>query len=242
MTLILHHAWKSSASRRVRLFLEEKGLAWEGREVDLSRQQQHSPEYLAVNPLGVVPTLLHDGRPLHESGTICEYLDAVFPDPPLRPRDPYDLALMRNWVRHVDGQIGHLIRFNWRHSIQKRAEKMTDAELQAALERIPSAERRDVWQRVARRPYTEEELAESKAALLALLDQMEGMMAGGWLIGGAYSLADIAVAPFVKRVSEEIAPEALAPSARPGVAAWWAAVQSRPAYARARFDPFVDPA
>lgn len=89
MSLVLHHALKSSASRRVRLFLEEKGLQWEGREVDLSRQEQHSPEYLKVNPQGVVPTLVHDGRPLHESGTICEYLDAVFPDPPLRPEAPY---------------------------------------------------------------------------------------------------------------------------------------------------------
>lgn len=239
MGIVLYHAWKSSASRRVRLFLEEKGLEYERREVDLSRQEQHSAAYLAVNPLGVVPTMIHDGRPLHESGTICEYLDAVFPDPPLRPEDPYDLALMRNWVRHVDGQIGHLIRFNWRHGIQKRAEKMTEEELQAALSRIPSAERRETWLRVARRPYTNEELEESRAALLALLDLMEGMMKSGWLVGGRYTLADIAVAPFVRRISEEIAPEGLAARTRPAVAAWWEAVQSRPAYARAGFDPFV---
>lgn len=246
MTLVLHHAWKSSASRRVRLFLEEKGLAWESRPVDLSAQEQHSPAYLAINPLGVVPTLLHDGRPLHESGTICEYLDAVFPEPPLRPDDPYARALMRNWVRHVDGEVRHLIRFNWRWSIQKKAEKLSEAELAALLARIPTPERREAWLRVARRPYTEAELDESRAALLALLDRMEAMLAapgaGGWLLGGRYGLADIAVAPFVRRIGEEIAPEALAPDARPGVARWWAALQARPAYARARFDPFVDPA
>src|SRR3546814_14435350 len=117
--LILYHAPRSSASRRVRLFLEEKGLAYESHVVDLSLQQHHSPEYLRINPLGVVPTILHEGRPLHESGTICEYLDDVFPEPLLSPADPYDLARMRNWVRHVDGLIGHLIRLNWRHSIQK---------------------------------------------------------------------------------------------------------------------------
>ncbi len=240
MSLALYHAGKSSASRRVRLFLEEKGLAYESHEVDLSRMEQHSPEYLAVNPLGVVPTIVHEGRPLHESGTICEYIDAVYPDPPLLPPDPYDLAILRNWVRHVDGLIGNLIRFNWRHSIQKRAEKMSEQELEAALARIPSAERRDAWLRVARRPYTEAELDESRAALIGMLDQMEAMISNGWLVGSAYSLADIATAPFVRRIDEEIAPDALAPAERPKVAAWWAALQSRDAYRRARFDPFID--
>ncbi|MFC3677762.1 glutathione S-transferase family protein [Ferrovibrio xuzhouensis] len=240
MSIVLYHSPKSSASRRVRLFLEEKGLAYEAHEIDLSRQQQHQPEYLAINPLGVVPTILHDGRPLHESGTICEYLDTIFPEPRLRPDDPYDLALMRNWVRHVDGLIGNLIRFNWRHHLQKKAEKMSEDELQAMLTKIPSAERREAWMRVARSPYTEEELGEARSKLIGLLDQMEDMISGGWLIGGRYSLADIAVAPFVRRIDEEIAPEALSPVQRPKVAAWWAALQARPAYARADFGAFVD--
>src|SRR5471030_1082365 len=84
--MILHHGWRSSASRRVRLCLEEKGLGYEGHVVDMAALEHHSPEYLKINPLGVIPTLIHDGRPLHESGTICEYLDETFPDPPLRPR------------------------------------------------------------------------------------------------------------------------------------------------------------
>lgn len=241
MAITLYHTGKSSASRRVRLFIEEKGLAYEAHEIDLSRQQQHQPAYLAINPQGVVPTLVHDGRPLHESSTICEYLDAVFPVPALLPDAPYDLALMRNFVRHVDGLIGHLIRFNWRHHIQAKAQGMSEAELSAMLARIPSAERREAWMRVARNPYTEAELAESRDRLVGLLDQMEGMMTGGWLVGGRYTLADIAAAPFVRRIDEEIAPAALQPGRRPAVAAWWAALQARPAYARADFGPFVDP-
>lgn len=239
MSLILYHAWKSSASRRVRLFLEEKGLSYEAHEIDLARQEQHSAHYLRLNPQGVVPALIHQGRALHESGTICEYLDAVFPDPPLRPADPYDLALMRNWVRHVDGLIGNLIRFNWRHGLQQRAAAMSDAELAAMIAKIPSPERREAWRRVARDPYTEAELEESRANLVALLDVMEGMLSNGWLIGGRYLLADIAVVLFVVRISEEIAPDALTRAARPGVAQWWQKMQARPAYARARFEPFA---
>lgn len=241
MGLVLYHAWKSSASRRVRFFLEEKGLTYDARHVDLSRQEQHQAAFLRVNPLGVVPALIHDGRALHESGTICEYIDAVFPAPPLRPKDPYDLAQMRNWVRHVDGLIGNLIRFNWRYTIQERAAKLSEDELQELLARIPNAERREAWLRVARNPYTEAELDEARQNLIEMLDRMEDMMSGGWLIGGAFSLADIAAAPFVRRIGEEIAPQDLNASVRPKVSQWWEAVQARPAYQRAGFDPFLSP-
>ena len=53
--MILHHGWRSSASRRVRLCLEEKGLAYEGHVVDMARMEHHSPEYLKINPLGRDP-------------------------------------------------------------------------------------------------------------------------------------------------------------------------------------------
>ena len=111
--MVLHHGWKSSASRRVRLCLAEKGLSFESKLVDLTKSEQHTPEYLKLNPLGVIPLLvLDDGRSLYESGTICEYLDETYPDPPLMPKDPYQRAEVRNWVRHVDGLIGNLIVFN----------------------------------------------------------------------------------------------------------------------------------
>src|SRR3569833_2577065 len=84
--LVLHHAWRSSASRRVRLCLCEKGLEFESRLVDMMAMEHHSPEYLKINPLGVIPTLiLDDGRSLYESDTICEYLDDTYPEPPRRP-------------------------------------------------------------------------------------------------------------------------------------------------------------
>ena len=140
--IILYNAPRSSASRRVRLCLEEKGLPYENRAVDMERLEHHSAEYLKINPNGVVPTMVHDGRPLHESGTICEYLDELFADPPLRPETPYERALMRNWVRHIDERIHNLIVFNWRHSFGAIASRWTDVELDAVLARVPSKERR----------------------------------------------------------------------------------------------------
>ncbi len=238
--LTLHHAWASSASRRVRLCLAEKGLDYESHIVDLARQQQHTPEYLAINPMGVVPALMHDGKTISESGTICEYLDEVFPDPPLRPATPYERAEMRNWIRHIDGLIQNLVVFNWRHVFQDIASKWTDAELDAVLARIPSKERREAWLRVARKPYTEEERADARANLVKLLDRMEAAMEGsGWLVGDAYSIADIAAVPFIKRIDEEIAPDEMQPDRHPRVAHWWAEIQARPAFAEAKIGPFI---
>src|ERR1700709_2250456 len=171
--MILHHGWRSSASRRVRLCLEEKGLAYKSHVVDMAKLEHHSPEYLKINPNGVIPTLIHDDRPLHESGTICEYLDETFPDPPLRPDAPYERALMRNWIRHIDGLFGNLIIFNWRHHLQKTAQQWTDEELAEKLKNIPSKERQEGAPRAGRAPHTEEERDAARAKLVGLLDKME---------------------------------------------------------------------
>jgi len=246
----LFHGWRSSASRRVRLCLAEKGLAYEGHSVDMLKGEQHAPEYLAMNPNGVVPTLIHDGRVLYESSTIAEYLDDVFPNPPLRPGDPYERAVMRNFVRYTDEKcLPNLIVFNWSTAMQPMASQWTDAQLQERLKNIPTQERRDAWTRVARKPFTDDEKAAAMKQLLALLDKMEGMMAGGgegsrtesaWLVGATYSIADIAATPFVVRIAE-LNPEALAVPERARVRGWWARVQARPSFAVARFDPFDSP-
>jgi glutathione S-transferase len=240
--MILHHAWRSSASRRVRLCLEEKGLEYEDHHVDLEKMEHHSPEYLAINPLGVIPTLIHDGKPLHESGTICEYLDESFPDPKLRPDTPYERALMRNWIRHIDGLIGNLIIFNWRHHLQKTAQQWSDEELAERLKNIPSKERQEAWLRVARKPYTEEERDAARGKLVTLLlDRMEeALKPSGWLVGKAYSITDIAAVPFVKRIDEEIAPHEVTANKHPRVSEWWAKIQARPAFARAKIGPFLE--
>ncbi|MGE0425531.1 MAG: glutathione S-transferase family protein [Reyranellaceae bacterium] len=240
---VLHHHWRSSASRRVRLCLAEKEVAFDSVLVDLTRGEHHTPEYLKMNPLGVIPLLvLEDGRSLYESGTICEYLDETIPEPPLRPDDAYDRATMRNWIRHVDGLIGNLIVFNWKHSIAKVASQWSDAELAEKLRSIPSKERQEAWLRAARKPYTEEEQDEARRKLVGLLDRMEAMLAanGGWLIGGRYSIADIAVVPFVKRIDEEIAPDEMTAAKHPRVHDWWRRIQARPAFKAARIEGFVD--
>lgn len=238
-TFTLFHGWRSSASRRVRLCLAEKGIAYESRLVDMVKGEQHSPEYLAMNPNGVVPTLLHGDRVLYESSVIAEYLDELYPTPPLRPADPYDRAVMRNFVRWIDEAcLPKLIVFNWSISMQPVAGRWDDSQLAERLARIPTAERREAWTRVARKPYTDEEKADAMKGLLKLLDRMDAMLAAsphGWLLGEGYSIADIAAVPFVMRIGELNA-EALA--AQPRVVSWWQRVQERPAFKTARIEPY----
>lgn len=236
----LFHAWLSSASRRVRLCLAEKGLDYEGIAIDLGRQEQHSPEFLAMNPNGVVPALeIAPGRFLYESATICEYLDELQPEPPLRPADPYERAVMRNFVRWTDEKaLPNLLILNWSLMLQPAARLWSEAQLTEKLSRIPTAERREAWARIARKPYSEEEKAAALAKLLELVPRMEAMLqTSPWLVGSRYSLADIAAAPFIARIAE-IEPAALNGDKAPRASAWWQAMQQRPAFAAARFQPF----
>ena len=69
--LELYHGLVSTASERARLVLEEKGLSWISPPVDLFNGGQHRPEYRALNPMGQVPTLVHDGFALRESSVIA---------------------------------------------------------------------------------------------------------------------------------------------------------------------------
>jgi maleylacetoacetate isomerase len=90
--MILHEFSLSSASYRVRIALNLKGLSYETRSYKLRAGEQRSAEYLAINPAGFVPTLEADGRVLTQSLAIIDWLDAAYPEPRLIPSDPDERA------------------------------------------------------------------------------------------------------------------------------------------------------
>jgi maleylpyruvate isomerase len=94
-SMILHGYFRSTASYRVRLAMTLKGLSFENVSHHLRKNEQRAPGYLAVNPQGLVPALEVGGRVLTQSLAICEYLDEVYPEPPLLPADPFARALVR---------------------------------------------------------------------------------------------------------------------------------------------------
>jgi maleylacetoacetate isomerase/maleylpyruvate isomerase len=91
----LYTFFRSSTSYRVRIALSVKGLEWEQHYVSLPKMEHRDPAYLGVNPQGLVPALVEDGRLFAQSLAILEYLEEAYPEPPFLPRDLYERAYVR---------------------------------------------------------------------------------------------------------------------------------------------------
>jgi glutathione S-transferase len=233
--LELYHGPVSTASERARLVLEEKGLSWTSHPVDLFNGAQHRPEYRALNRMGQVPTLVHDGFALRESSVIAEYLDEIFPENPLRPASPRDRARARLWDKTIDevhpftGVLTYAIAFR-PALIQK-----PKAELAALVAAIADPARRAARQSVLDHGVAAPEMRPAVGCYLRLLDEVEAQLAQTpYLAGSAFSTADIAVVPFLTRI-DHLGMGALI-AARPRAKAWLETIQARPAFKRAVTD------
>jgi glutathione S-transferase len=99
----LYHSAGSPNSRRVRVFLAEKGLSIPLIPVDLGKGEQHSEAYRAINPRRVVPTLLlEDGTAIGEVPAICRYIEEIYPQPPLLGETAKEKALVTMWERRAE--------------------------------------------------------------------------------------------------------------------------------------------
>ena len=100
--MILHGYFRSGTSYRTRIALNLKGLAYDQRGIDLRQGEQRTASFLALNPQGLVPALETDGAILTQSPAILEWLEEIYPDPPLLPPD----ATGRAQVRAMAALIG----------------------------------------------------------------------------------------------------------------------------------------
>lgn len=97
----LHGYFRSSASYRVRIALNLKGLAYEDVFHHLRRNEQRAPDYLSLNPQGLVPALEVNDAVLTQSLAICEYLDEIQPAPQLLPCAPLERARVRAFAQVI---------------------------------------------------------------------------------------------------------------------------------------------
>lgn len=198
----LWHEWNSVQSFKVRLVLAEKGLDWVEHRVELLKFQHLQRDYLALNPNGVVPTLVHDGRVVVESSVICQYLDEVFPEPALMPRDLYARARARTWLK-ISDEIAHpaLRQLSFERLYRPLLAQMQPKELESLLARHPNPIRAQKFRSASTGARDDAAIEEATASVRVFLSRMDRELNGNeWLGGEQYSLADVAMAPFVERL------------------------------------------
>ena len=101
----LYTFFRSSTSYRLRIALALKGLDWEPRFVSLPNMAHRTPDYMALNPQGLVPALVEDGKIFAQSLAVLEYLDETHPEPPLLPTDPAGRAYVRGLAQVIGCDI-----------------------------------------------------------------------------------------------------------------------------------------
>lgn len=189
----LYHWEPNANSGKPIIALIEKGVEFTSHYTDLLEFDQHKPEYLAINPNGTIPTLVHGNAVLIESTEMGEYIDAEFPGPSLRPDLPEERWRMRWWGKFFDGYFGpSLSMIGWSIFVGPSVRDKDPEELKRNIDRIPLKERRDAWRMAIYNTFTEEALAESRRRVLHGIRVFEEALGEyPYFAGDRYSLADI---------------------------------------------------
>ena len=234
-TIALYHFDRSTAAQKVRLALAEKALRWESRYVDpgLAKRQQHDPDYLALNPRGVVPTLIHDGNVVRESQVILEYLEDVFPTPPLRPDAPFDRARMRLWTKLIDESLHVDSRTIGQCVAMRFVTMQADASLlKQHYDAMPEEVRRDNDQINNRLGLDSPLLPGAVRRFKRVFRDIDRTLSDEpWLAGQTFSLADISLVVYVHRLETFQLASLWDDMTR--LTAWYARIRARPSWAEA---------
>lgn len=230
--LTLYKFGNSICTQKVTITLAEKRARYETIHVDLFKNEQYAPAYLAINPKGVVPSLLDDGKVVIESTLICEYLDETIPAPPLSPGEPHARAKMRLWSKAVDEGLFEATReLSFSAMFRERMRGMTEEQRQVRFRNVGDPVKRarflSCYADGVESPY----VAEGIAAYEKAFAKMEEDLADGrpWLMGDTLTLADIALMPFVARL-DYLTLLPVWTADRPHVQAWWQRAQARPTF------------
>jgi len=232
MSFRLYNAPQSTCSQRVRFVLNAKKLPFEEVKLDLLAGDQLKPDYLKLNPNGVVPTLDHDGAVIIDSSVIIEYLDETAPQPEnFTPDDPVRRARMRALMRFIDEMPAAAVRVpTFNLAFLPRFAAMSEDEFVAFAESKPL--RKEFMLTMGRKGFSEKEMNAALDRLRRTYERMDASISesgGPWLLGADITLADVAVMPAIVRMADL----GLATMWRdlPRVAHWYELIRAHPAYA-----------
>ena len=214
-------------------------MEWEGRFVDIRKGESHTPEYLRLNPRGVVPTLVHDDNVVCESNVICEYVNDAFSGPDLTPVSATERAAMRGWYKRLDDHLHFPVTVTLTFAVARMPG------LPGGFPRhLPGSAMAADDVPLSDGPL-DSLLADSNISATALVacvrafdrtlgDMQAKLDDSSWLAGDTYSLADIAFAPYITRL-DCLALDWLWED-RPNVGGWFERIRARPAYRTAIAD------
>ena len=208
--MLFYDCSTAPSPRRARMFIAEKGLEIETREISIAKGEQLSADFLKVNPRATVPVLITDeGATLTENTAIATYLEARFPEPPLMGQTPDEKAQVAMWNAIAEGQGGMPVAEVLRNSHPAMKGRALPGRLN--LDQIPELAARGQKRVDAFFTLLEERLSESP-----------------WLAGERFSLADITAYVFIDfaRVIKARIPEG-----NSATKAWYDSIRDRPSAA-----------
>jgi glutathione S-transferase len=206
MSLVLYYGSGSPYAWRVWLALEHKGIAYEAKRLSFDSGDTKTPEFRAINPRGKVPVIVHDGRAIRESLVILDYLEEVWPTPPLMPASPHERARVRTLALEADEYLqpplGRLVR----QTLLKPEGDGDPAEIQKAKDEVA-----------------------------AELRSWEAELVGDWRLGAYLTFADFSLYPalrMIRRIGERMPQHNADALIGPGLVAWMGRIEALPYYPR----------
>lgn len=231
--LELYNFPMSTCSQKVRIVLAEKGLEWMDHRIESGDHLK--PEYLALNPNGVVPTLVHDGVPIIDSSVICEYLDEVFPQNSTTPRDALGRAAMRAWLRYIEEVPTPAVRYpSFNRVLVRNLQKMSREDFDRAADKRPL--RKHFYHRMGQAGFPKEDLDKAFEDLSNAFGRIEQALVktgGPWIMGEPFTLVDVCLVPTVDRM-EDLGYARMWTESLPRMTEWWSRIKARPSH-RATF-------
>jgi glutathione S-transferase len=231
MSYTLYNAPQSTCSQRVRFVLNAKGLPFSEIKLDLLAGDQLKPDYLKLNPNGVVPTLDHDGAIVTDSTVIIEYLDETAPQPAgFTPADPVRRARMRSLMRFIDEMPAAAVRVpTFNLAFLPRFAAMSEAEFMAFADSKPL--RKEFMLAMGRTGFPKKDMEAALERLRRTYERMDAEIAasgGPWLLGAEITLADVALMPAIVRMADLNQDRAWKDF--PRVQRWYDSIRAHPAF------------
>ena len=233
----LFHFRGSTCSQKVRIFLRLKGIDWHSHHLNLVNKEHQTPYYMGINPRGLVPTLIHDGKVIIESNDILTYLESTFPEPALIPIEAQErMAALLKAEDDLHLPIRSLtMRFVFPAFLVKRKEEelknyeaLGSGTVGGAAD-PKKAKETDFWRRLLQHGHVpDEDIRDAFAKFKQTLDGFESDLAQQkYLLGDEVTLADIAWYIYLKRLRAAGYP---VEKLHPRVAAWFEGLDARPEF------------